>query len=791
MDNQDFQDMLKIIAALFAIFIIFVIFYSVSRPIIDREQIVSARLYFEDEKGVEIPITQKDIDYLAIILNSKKSIHNTDEKSRKFLFVAEMKNKSILKYEIKLNGDKTVTCNRALANSNQKIPDELAEKIFDMDIFENFYISSKPTFPIIYSEGIELIPEYEINNWQYLNFNNKWKALKPLHTKQKKDYTIKGNIVNVLFPSFPKSKKYKIYNEKNELIESGDIKNPQIKLPEKKGKYTIELIGFWDTKNNDSIPNIYKGEVKSRISLSAYNSPDDIEPALPTDEYILLTPIEDTLKKLNSNYTIDYDKSTCKINSFDSQKEVSINILNKNVNSLNLSKIFIINIDNINAQRSVYIIDNKAYINAYTFANDLGLYLKQKDKNTYSYLENDYLYPIRLDLGRRYQDGYINKKGQWVVPAIFDSADQFDQDYAQVVIYDDYFNHTPKVEGANFEEFSKSFEEYSSKIYKHVYSAIIDKSGKILNFPENYSIDYQGNNIVKLEEEYYNDSLHYYLLDEKRNIKMKDIKNIDFANNLSEGLATFYTYSYTADKNHFASFWDMENNVIVQTDFDKISPFSNGCSVVGYGDRYDLYPQLYKYGVIDKKGNLKIPCIFDNINNYSENTTCICFIDKEIYQYAYADTQGNLLTDLDYKFADSFKNSRALVNIDDFTLSYIDKNFNLVKNSKGEPISKISNYDNNVFGVYVENKRNYTEKYSFSENYTIYPHKKDEEIKFDYIDTMGNTITHSYFDDAYPFKNGMAEVELDEDTNLSYYDTTYVDSLGRTIDIQKYEYELE
>lgn len=776
-----------------------------SSPKIDINNIKSAELTFDHDN---IPINQElsksDIKDILDIINSKKEHWTRNSWSNDFLFKIYFKNGGFKEYGIDFREDKSIMIIEYVPSKEYEgvkdsiradLTDEYVKKAFDLPAFKKFYESSHPIFPTVYSEGIHLLGSNYTDNWQYQNFDKNWRNSDKVDTKQEKQYTLKGNTLNVLFPRNPKKKEYAIYNQDGKLIEKNEMKTHKIQLPKQKGSYKIELTGSWDIDDTiypdegleSGLPNSFKGDTKTTVWVSAYTAPSKIEKALDVSNHIPLISVEDVLKDLNSQYFIDYNKNSCKINSFDNKNEKSVNILDKKEGELKNLKTFDMNIKGLDFKRTVYMIDKKAYINASSFAYDLGMVLKKNKNNQYVYSNNDVIYPVRIPNKIRY--GYVNKDGKWVIPPILKNAEDFDGDYAIFSINGEAASPDEiQIQGAEFSQFSESLQKDLIDIYTPEVDGMIDKKGNIIIQPGKQDFYYQGNNVIRsFKAVNTTDEIVYYLLDEKKYIALPELGNILYMGRLSEGLVPICIRKNPDSCGRYDDkycYINLKGEVVIPSQFTNARAFVNGRAIVGRGP-YIEHERESKLGIIDKKGSFKVPYIFDYIYNYNENVACVCLKTNGKNQFAYIDTEGNLLTGLDYKLANNFSNGRALVNIDDENLSYIDKDFKFVKNSKGDLISKIKKLnvkpiDEYDYFYYSGSLDSY-QKYKFSENYVIFNNKK----RFDYMDTMGNHITNGKFKLAEPFKNGMAKIGIDEDEHKEQH--SYVDTLGNIVKIQDYE----
>ena len=114
----------------------------------------------------------------------------------------------------------------------------------------------------------------------------------------------------------------------------------------------------------------------------------------------------------------------------------------------------------------------------------------------------------------------------------------------------------------------------------------------------------------------------------------------------------------------------------------------------------------HKYGYINYKGELQIPIIYDEAENFSEGLAAVKLNNK----WGYIDTEGNVKIGFNFDEAYDFKNDLALVRIDD-TSFYIDKNGQkkLMKSLFREGKEKIENLGYHI-GSAFEGKLKIKEK---------------------------------------------------------------------------------
>ncbi|MDO4711827.1 MAG: WG repeat-containing protein [Peptostreptococcaceae bacterium] len=788
----------------------FILFWN-TKPLIKEKEIVSATLVsdlYDELQTRSKDLTEEEIKTVVKIINSPRSplkSYSILHEDCAFTFSATMKDSSTKNYDIFLKATGEVYIAESWTDFDPSDPFDRKswkldygynEEAFRSPVFQAFYPSYDPVFPIVYAEGTELLGDRSVDRWEYQDLFYEWRpseAMQP--SKQEQHYKLNGNVVNVLFPNFPVKASYALYDERSGSIQSGELTSPQIRLPDKKGDYILELSGSWDHLGSIAIedgqnngftkkpefPNSFRGSTTTRIHLTAGIDPSKIKKAEDISEYRELVDIKNILDRMDARYTLDRDR--CEIKSF-SKKDIAISIKKIKANDIQKTRSIDLTVEGQKVKRIVYEIGDRLYIGAETFAHDLGMLLKRNEKGAF-YTENQLLYPVMEPLD--HDHGYVDRKGQWVIPPILEDAQDFDGDHAvfsvnSTAIDEDRLRQS--IQGAEFEQFSDDLQRALTDIYTPDIDGLLDKDGNVV-IPPSSSFSYLGDNkvLIRNSDSSSEGSLfdyQYYLIDEQKKISVKIPRDgsasIEYIDDPSEGMIPIST-SHARDGGwvtNYAYYDLLSGKKVIPYDYKYARSFSNGRAVVGEGG---FHIDDHRFAVIDKKGGFKTPYIFDDIRDYSENVACVKISRNELEQYAYIDTEGNLLTGPVHKVAYPFQDGRAIVDLDDDHLVYIDKSFEIAKKPNGEPIGKIKRMENDDFDR--SNEFDYREygSFSFREGYAI----SLDNGRYGYIDRMGNVIIPHRFYAASPFKNGMARVSLDKDR----YDEqeTYIDPLGRIAEI--------
>ena len=299
--------------------------------------------------------------------------------------------------------------------------------------------------------------------------------------------------------------------------------------------------------------------------------------------------------------------------------------------------------------------------------------------------------------------GYINSKGEEVIPCKYAGACDFSEGLACVRNEDDKYGFIDKkgelVIPCKYDYvviFSEGLARVRNEDNKY---GFIDKKGELVIPCKYYYADYfsEGLACVRTEDD------KYGFIDKKGELVIPcKYDNADF---FSEGLAR------VGNEDNQYGFIDKKGELVIPCKYGlETESFSEGLARVRNEDN--------KYGFIDKKGELVIPCKYDYAKSFSEGLSAVCKNDKR----SYINSKGDEVIPCKYYYADYFSEGLACVRNEDDKYGFIDK--------KGELVIPCK-YD------YAEN---------FSEGLAVtFLNCGDDEI-FGFVDKKGNdTFTESDF----------------------------------------------
>lgn len=278
-------------------------------------------------------------------------------------------------------------------------------------------------------------------------------------------------------------------------------------------------------------------------------------------------------------------------------------------------------------------------------------------------LAEDTLYPAKSENGLY---GYINADAEWVIPPQFDGASDFRGDYASVSMYLEGYVPDPDNYAENWE---------------NTRYGIIDRQGRYVLEPVYDMIDagYDG----------------YYYGGEHTGIW---IVFQDGDDDHSEGFFDIPSGCFSGVK--YASVWPWISNsqlipvmggedflagyadrttgeLVIPYQYESVDPgvFNDGVASVSY---VDTRGNALKYHLIDEKGDfIRLP---DGISStYAGSYSCgrIVIVDEN-ERYGYADGQGNVVIQPQFKGARDFYEDRAAVCLAEGEWGYIDLDGNVI-----------------------------------------------------------------------------------------------------------------
>ena len=296
-----------------------------------------------------------------------------------------------------------------------------------------------------------------------------------------------------------------------------------------------------------------------------------------------------------------------------------------------------------------------------------GLATVKKLKCGYINTDGNVVIPYEWDDARAFSEGlaavekngkwgFINQDGRLVIPCEWDSATQFADGLGWVRKNkkEGFINKDGKLVIPCEWDMAYSFREERAVVEKYNKRGFIDTNGKLV-IPCEWDDAYGFSNGLA----YVKKGNKGCFID--KNGKTVIVSTWDTCSNFSEGMCY-------VNKNGKYGFIDTTGKLIIPYEWDRATDFRNGIAAVKKSDNWYLinkngtvitevgkwnYVNAFsdglarvvvfgnndKEGYIDETGNLVIPCVWSNVNGFSEGLACV----EKNTQYYYINKNGNVI----------------------------------------------------------------------------------------------------------------------------------------------------
>ncbi|MBO5408486.1 MAG: WG repeat-containing protein [Clostridia bacterium] len=271
--------------------------------------------------------------------------------------------------------------------------------------------------------------------------------------------------------------------------------------------------------------------------------------------------------------------------------------------------------------------------------------------------------------------GYVNKKGELVIPCQFSEVQNFYEERA--VITDSYvetsdlhfpyslprFSYIDMTGERITEELFDGAEPFSqglAAVKTNGKWGYINKNGTLVIPPQFDDADHfcEGLAAVSVDGK-------YGYINQKGEFVV--IPQFDYAHSFSEGLALVENEQYNSDNIRCGSkygYLDKNGEVVIPLQFDYAYHFSEGLALVAV-DQSPL-PDDSKWGYINQKGEFAVEAQFAKGSDFSEGLARVGIKpdgNSNTIKYGYIDKTGNLMIPCQFDDADDFSNGVALVSM--------------------------------------------------------------------------------------------------------------------------------
>ncbi len=206
---------------------------------------------------------------------------------------------------------------------------------------------------------------------------------------------------------------------------------------------------------------------------------------------------------------------------------------------------------------------------------------------------------------------------------------------------------------------------------------------------------------------------------------------------------------------------------------DRVFSFSEGLAVIKKGDKYG-----YKYGYIDKNGDVVIPVQFDQALGFSEGLAAVekdgkwGFIDKnedvvipmqdELY-FARSFSEGLVVAEKDGKYGYIDKSGDMVIPIQYTHFNGLDCVFDAIDLSFTEGLATFATFDSGI--GFIDRKGNViipSDLYDYADPFSEGLAVVCKDGKSGYIDKTTSVVIPIQYASAYPFSEGLAAVKKDD-----------------------------
>jgi len=213
-------------------------------------------------------------------------------------------------------------------------------------------------------------------------------------------------------------------------------------------------------------------------------------------------------------------------------------------------------------------------------------------------------------------------------------------------------------------------------------------------------------------------------------------------------------------------FIDKSGSMIIPPNFDDVRPFNNGLSIVfrktleyEYEDDGYTYTEIEgKYGLINKKGELLLETIYDYIGDFKNGFAKIELERKQ----GFIDLNGEISIPIIYDKVEDFSEGYAVVA--NYMLRNSYHNFGYTQKQTDSLKKEVEVLQSKIEPTDFNTLLNHP---TYREYQRAKMQEPSEELLHGYIDTQGNLKIDFQFDQAEEFKNGLAQIRFGEQSFIT------------------------
>lgn len=327
--------------------------------------------------------------------------------------------------------------------------------------------------------------------------------------------------------------------------------------------------------------------------------------------------------------------------------------------------------------------------------------------------------------------GYLNKSGKVVIPFVFDYASSFLNGVAEVEKRNKKYRidkNGNEIAQAAFEygaygyvegDYSNDFHDGRAIVFKDSKYGAVNMNREIvipLEYEELYSfsdsvawatkgggqwvaLDVNGSVLFTLNHVFeqpmpFSEGLAVVTMVSNNHFKLGFInKKGDMVTTISEGESpkwraeSFNEGLAPVYKEEGGGYIDMTGQIVIPTKYNRVTSFHNGFARVQNKD--------YKWGVINKNGEIVLPCVYEEFSNNAEGLIKA----KKNAKYGWLNSNYEVVIPIKYDVANDFSDGLALVELFNVGQGFVDKygnstfnpptTVNMTQNTKQETVGMI------------------------------------------------------------------------------------------------------
>ncbi|WP_411823589.1 WG repeat-containing protein [Leptospira sp. 'Mane'] len=267
------------------------------------------------------------------------------------------------------------------------------------------------------------------------------------------------------------------------------------------------------------------------------------------------------------------------------------------------------------------------------------------------------------------KSGFVDLKGNWVIPPNFDHAEDFSEGYAVVKEQDKWYFIDPqgkRLPGSYEFQVGNFQNGLALSRLSHYSYGYVDKSGT-LKFPTHfkYAFDFKDGYALVAEDwiPKTGGALHpnyYFYYINTKGEKLVSFPKLAMAHEVQDLYVNDGFFPVNCGKEGWG-FMDQNGKFKIPCSFDRVSSFSEGMAVVGQKETED---SKFSYGYVNGKGDLSIPYKYTYAGSFRNGLALVSEVSKEgdtLGKFYYINKLGVQAIPETFSYAKDFSEGFAFV----------------------------------------------------------------------------------------------------------------------------------